>query len=364
MSASPVPTERELAYHRRRAERSEAAFRARLAELGAHLLEPQWLGSNKPHRVRCVAGHECAPRPCDLKPERVPCPACPAKDSRAAEATFRARLTELGATLLEPKWLGHSRHHQVRCAAGHLTRAQPNHVQQGGGVCALCAGRSIEGAEAKFKASLAKLGATLLETEWLGGETPHRIRCAKGHEVTVQPGHLRSRNGNCRICSRRDSSTAAREFSDRLTELGAVLLEPEWLGNGTPHRTLCAAGHECSPRPDAVRQGQGVCRYCAGKSWDVFYVLTDETSALLKFGITTGGGQRRLATHRRNGFTTVHRLLLGLTDTVAPQLERDVLAALHLAREEPVRGREYFPSRVTALVLDIVDHYPSIIRPR
>jgi hypothetical protein len=146
--------------------------------------------------------------------------------------------------------------------------------------------------------------------------------------------------------------------------MGATLLETEWLGNGQPHRVRCASGHECAPRPDAIQSGQGVCRKCAGKAWDVFYVVVDSNAELLKFGITSGNGQRRLRHHRREGFTTVHRLLSGLPSDTAPRLERDVLAALRLAGEEPVRGREYYPDRVTALVLDIVDNYPSVPRPR
>ena len=42
---------------------AEAAFRARLIELGATLLETEWLGSPQKHRVRCREGHECRPRP-------------------------------------------------------------------------------------------------------------------------------------------------------------------------------------------------------------------------------------------------------------------------------------------------------------
>ena len=342
--------------------RAEAEFRARLAELGVALLEPEYLGSSAPHRAICAAGHECAPRPNNLQRGRGACLTCSGHDSAAVEAAFRLRVSELGGTVLEPKWLGHLKHHQVRCAAGHLTKARPNSVQQGGGICAVCAGRSVDGAEVKFKAGLAELGATLLETEWLGSGALHRIRCAQGHEVTTRPNQVRGRNSCCRICSRRDSDTAAREFSERLAELGAVLLETKWLGNRNPHRVLCSSGHQCSPRPESVQQGQGICRRCSGKTWDAFYVVANEDAELLKFGITSGSGRPRLRHHRRDGFDTVHRFLSGLPGDTAPQLERDVLAALRCAGEEAVRGREYYPDRVTALVLDIVDHYPDIPR--
>ncbi|MFF8610813.1 hypothetical protein ACF06X_33445 [Streptomyces sp. NPDC015346] len=135
-------------------------------------------------------------------------------------------------------------------------------------------------------------------------------------------------------------------------------MEPTWLGNSQPHLVLCAAGHECTPRPESVQQGQGLCRRCAGKTWDAFYVVADSDAELVKFGITSGSGRRRLAHHRRDGFDTVHRFLSGLPGDTAPSLERDVLATLRLAGEEPIRGYEYFPDRLTALVLDVVDNYP------
>jgi hypothetical protein len=403
-----------------RSARAESAFRVRLMELQVTLLSPGYLGYNAPHRAICSAGHECAPRPSNLRKGGAACRTCSGRDYAATEATFRLRVAELGGTLLEPAWLGSRTYHRILCPAGHRTRAQPNRVQQGGGICAICVGRSVEGAEAKFKAGLAMLGATLLETQWLGSGTLHRIRCAQGHEVTTRPKDVRIRSTCCRVCACRDSDTAAREFRERLTGLGATLLEPEWLGNRRPHRVMCASGHQCSPRPESVQQGQGicqtcagrdtkvaeawfrarlaeagavllepkwlgarvrhrvrcvaghistplpngvqqgqgVCRHCAGKSWDAFYVVADESAELLKFGITTGTGRVRLNDHRRDGFVTVLRFLSNLPGDTAPDLERDVKSALHLAGETPVRGREYYQDHVTALVLDVVDHYP------
>lgn len=341
-----------------RSARTEAAFRARLTELGVTLLEPKYLGYDAPHRAICAAGHECTPRPNNLRSGGGACRTCSRRDSAASEAEFRLRVAELGGVVLEPRWLGNRGKHRIRCAAGHLVETRPNCVQQGGGICSICTGRSVRGAEATFKENLAKMGATLLEAGWLGAGTPHRVRCSQGHEVTTTPNHVRSKSSFCRVCSRRDSSVAAQKFSERLAEIGAVLLEPEWLGNGRPHRVRCASGHECTPRPDAVQGGQGICRRCAGKTWDAFYVVVDSDAELLKFGITSGNGRPRLRHHRRDGFVTVHRFLSGLPGDTAPRLENDVRATLRLAGERPVRGREYYSEHVTALVLDVVDHYP------
>ncbi|MFJ1528247.1 hypothetical protein ACIOFV_07430 [Streptomyces mirabilis] len=62
----------------------------------------------------------------------------------------------------------------------------------------------------------------------------------------------------------------------------------------------------------------------------------------------------------RGRLDDVVRLYAGLPGDVAPELERTILAALRDAREEPVRGHEYFPARVLPLVLDLVDNHPAL----
>jgi hypothetical protein len=170
--------------------------------------------------------------------------------SIAVEAAFRARLAELGATLLEPRWLGVHTPHRIRCAAGHECSPTPHTVLRGqGSGCRTCVGHDPAAAEAAFRARLAELGATLLEPRYLGGHTPHRVRCAAGHECSPRPKDLLRGRGICRTCSKRDPAITEAAFRARLAELGATLLEPRWLGVHTPHRVRCAAGHEHRPRP-------------------------------------------------------------------------------------------------------------------
>jgi hypothetical protein len=106
-------------------------------------------------------------------------------------------------------------------------------------------------------------------------------------------------------------------------------------------------------------QGQGLCWRCKGSEPNVFYVVVDDLNDIVKFGITSGDPRPRLAFHARDGFDQVIRLAEGLPNDLAPRLERVVLAALRDAREAPVRGREYFPARVLALVLDLVDGWTA-----
>jgi len=274
-----------------------------------------------------------------------------------SEAEFRARLAELGAILLEP--YGGSKHpHRAQCAAGHQCTPRPNDIQQGVGVCRVCSGLDPATAEAAFRARLAELGAVLLEPRWLGSLVPHRVRCAAGHESAPAPHAIQRGQGICRACVGHDPATAEAAFRNLMAMLGAMILEP-YKSTHAPIRIRCAAGHVSSPRPGDVLGGTGACRSCAGKLWDAFYVVADLEADRIKFGITSGDPRPRLGDHRRDGYLTSVRLLTGLPGDVAPGIERAALAALDLAGIKPIRGREYYDASALAVVLDIADNYPT-----
>jgi hypothetical protein len=273
---------------------AEAAFRARLAELGAELLEPAWLGSRLPHRVRCRGGHDCRPRPSGVRQGQGICRTCVGLDPAVTEAAFRARLDELGVILLEPYKNAVSKHH-ARCADGHECWPQPHTVLRGKGACRACAGQDPAVAEATFRAALAAFGATPLFERYLGNHRPHPVRCP--------------------------------------------------------------AGHTSRPYPMTVAKGHSICPACTFMMWDVFYVVTHEHEPRIKFGITNLTGRVRLATHRRRGYTTIVRLSTGLPGTVARDTEDAVRAALAMAGERPVQGREYFDISCLALILDVADSW-------
>jgi hypothetical protein len=138
------------------------------------------------------------------------------------------------------------------------------------------------------------------------------------------------------------------------------VLEVNWKGALTPHAVQCAEGHKTATLPNMVQQGQGICRFCKGKAWDVFYVVQDDLNEVIKFGITSGSPKQRLAVHERDGFDQVVRLHTGLPGDTAPWLERAIISALRDSREEPVRGREYYRARVLPVVLDLVDNHPAV----
>lgn len=346
---------------------AEARFRARLAELGATMLGP-WRGVDAPCKVRCANGHIRSPRPGPVtRGVKGLCAAC-AGDPANSEARFRARLTELGAELLEPKWLGVHKPHEVRCAAGHICAPHPNGViNRGDGICRDCASASLAdislklpgsvAAEARFRSLLSELGAKMTEPRWLGTNRPHLVRCAAGHICTPTPNNVFRGQGICRGCGGNDPVAAEARFRAILAEHGAAMLEP-YQGVHSAVRVRCANGHVCAPHPSGILSGGGICRTCAGKVWDVFYVVANPASHRIKFGITSGNPRKRLGDHRQYGYAQTIRLMTTLPRTVAADIERAVISALALAGAKPVLRREYYDSAYLPVVLDIADSYP------
>lgn len=248
---------------------AEAAFKAKLAELGATLLEPSWLGALTPHHVRCAAGHDCYPRPANVQKGHGICKPCgyaARVDPRpaSAEAAFRATLAELNATLLETDWLGSMEPHRVRCAAGHECSPCPANVGQGQGICRACVGLDPATAEAEFRARIKELGATLLDTTWKGNKARYRVRCAEGHDCYPLPNSLQQRGSLCNTCAGKDRAVIFRTFKLAVQAQGGAVLEPEYLGSHNPHHLRCVKGHDCFPTPHSIQAGNGICRICAG----------------------------------------------------------------------------------------------------
>lgn len=199
----------------------------------------------------------------------------------------------------------------------------------------------------RFQLLVESLGGTVLESNWLGGNARHRVRCAEGHQCQPRPGNVQQGQGVCPKCARNDPGSAENAFRARVGKLNGVVLEPVWLGNKLPHRVRCAQGHDCSPRPADVQQGQGFCPKCAGHDHDTFYVVSgvDRATGLptVKPGITSRDGRARMGNHAADGLRTQHGVWTGLPEGAAHRVERSLLS--HLAAEgwTPTRGLEYFP---------------------
>jgi hypothetical protein len=113
-------------------------FCRQVAERGGQVLEPKPLGSNKMHRVLCPEGHETTARPQWVQRGGGICGECSPVSASRAERKFRRLVAEAGAQILEPSWLGATTRHRVVCRHGHEANPRPNDVDQGHGICRKC----------------------------------------------------------------------------------------------------------------------------------------------------------------------------------------------------------------------------------
>jgi hypothetical protein len=156
-------------------------------------------------------------------------------------------------------------------------------------------------------------------------------------------------------CAGKDPAAAEAGSRARLEELGATLLEPEWRGVDNPHLVKCREGHLTRPAPTNARQGHGICRFCAGSEWDVFYIVTG--SGIVKFGITTGTATTVSPSTPPRGSPT-SSTWQPTSPAQSHSTPRTPSRPLWpTAGEIPVRGREYFEISCLALILDVASSW-------
>jgi hypothetical protein len=273
---------------------------------------------------------------------------------------FYARIAELGGTVID-EWKGSNTPHHVICANGHDCYPCPANIYRGRQKpCLTCIGRTSSAAWADFVNEVESYGGTVIEENWLGSKIPHRCICPKGHETAVFPNHVRTEGVACRVCqySKKSSEPISRATYERfiqiLAENGAHLIG-EWKGVGKPHHVRCVNNHDCYPHPNSILHGQGICIKCAGRIWDVFYIVHNRHANRIKFGITSGDPRARLANHRAFGYAEQICVLTNLPGEFAKSIEDECRIALRNHGFTPIRGREYFNADALPVILATVE---------
>jgi len=200
-------------------ETAEGAFRAALEALGAAQLGP-YVNNHTRVRARCAEGHECFPLPTHVQRGYGICLSCARQDPVAAEAAFRARIAELGGVVLEAEWLGARTGHHVRCSGGHDCWPMPSNLAKTGrGMCRICAGQDPASAQVTFTARLAAMGATQVGT-YVHTHKPVHVRCADGHDHFPLPTNILKGQGVCRDGTVQDVFYVVTHRSDPRVKFG------------------------------------------------------------------------------------------------------------------------------------------------
>ncbi len=147
------------------------------------------------------------------------------------------------------------------CPQGHSCAPRPASVQQGGGWCAECVGRSPEAAERNFHL-WAKADGVLVVGEYSGSNSPVACICAEGHDCFPSPASIQQGQGWCRICAGRDSITAENSFRLRCKNEQVTILG-DYINSKTSVECKCFKGHKGFLRPNDIQQGISLCKTCA-----------------------------------------------------------------------------------------------------
>lgn len=109
------------------------------------------------------------------------------------------------------------------CKNGHRYSPWPSVVLKGGAMCRICAGTDTQEAERKLRARVAELGGTVIGT-YVGAATKIECLCPNGHICTPCPYSVTRGQGMCRTCAGQAPGAGEQRFLAKMKELGAKVI--------------------------------------------------------------------------------------------------------------------------------------------
>lgn len=158
---------------------AEATLWARLNELRAPLLGPDRLGigTSRGYVTRFAA----------LR-------------ASVLYAEFEAEVHAQGGTVTELRWLGTTVKHSCRCPAGHSCAISPHKLGMGRNLCAQCPNAAKLAAEQKFRDLVERAGGSV-SGRYVDTVTPVEVTCGRGHKNMIPPTRINQGVGICRVCA-------------------------------------------------------------------------------------------------------------------------------------------------------------------
>jgi len=241
---------------------AEKNFIDRIIELGGKVIG-KYRTCDTPVECKCALGHDCNPSPCNVKKDGIGmCRICAGNDSKTAEKNFRDKIQEIGGEV-KGKYIKSINPLECKCPLGHICYPRPNDVQQGQGMCIVCAGKCSKNAEKNFRDRIHLLGGEV-KGEYTGKDNPIECKCPLGHICYPSPSTMRQQQGMCRICAGNDPKTSEQNFRNKIIECKGELIG-EYIRSGTPVECKCEKGHICNIRPGNIINLYHIpCKICAG----------------------------------------------------------------------------------------------------
>lgn len=122
-----------------------------------------------------------------------------------SRSEFIRRIEAQGAEVLAPEWLGSIKPHHIRCANGHDSYPRPSSLQQGQGICHECANLARSTAQRAAKPPAQRYGWLRLVTDEIAYEKGTRrsvkVECLLCGEQSVVVRSNLNRQKACRSCA-------------------------------------------------------------------------------------------------------------------------------------------------------------------
>jgi len=238
-------------------------FYKRINELGGKVIG-EYSKDSVRVECKCKNEHECSPIPGNIRQGqgRGMCLICTGQDPETAKQNFYKRIKELEGEVIG-EYVNARVRVECKCKKGHDCNPLPNSIQQGYGMCKICAGNDSKTAKQNFYNNIKKLGGEVIG-EYVNNNTPVKCKCKNGHDCSPIPGNIRQVQGMCLICTGQDPETAKQNFYNNIKKLGGEVIG-EYVNNNTPVKCKCKNEHDCNPRPSGVQQGHGMCLICTGQ---------------------------------------------------------------------------------------------------
>ncbi len=234
-------------------------FYKKIKDLGGKVIG-DYKGSKTHIECVCPNGHICAPSPDSIKSDQGMCMICSGKDPETAKNNFYEKIKELGATVIG-EYKGSKIPVECICSDGHICNPRPNSVQQGQGICKICSCRDLENARDNFYRRIEELGGIVIG-DYINNHTQIECICAEGHLIVKIPRGIQQGEGICRICAKNNPETSRNNFYIKVKKLGGKVVG-EYMKSYLPVECVCPNNHKCSPSPNSIRGGNGMCKICA-----------------------------------------------------------------------------------------------------
>jgi hypothetical protein len=186
------------------------------------------------------------------------------------EKRFRRKIDELGGKILG-EYKNVLVNVKCICINNHECNPRPSHVLQGHNICKICIGIDRIEAGKNFVRKINEIGGQVLG-EYINAYTPVKCSCPNRHICKIRPSSIQQGNGMCVVCAALDPKTSEQNFLKRIHELGGQVIG-EYINSTTPVNTVCSKGHRCSPRPGNVQSGQGMCDQCGNSGGETLLYM-------------------------------------------------------------------------------------------